>query len=74
MPAIKKFILEGLCCTNCAAAIEREVAQVEGVKSAVVDFATTSITVEFDGEESSILKSVTDISAEVDEDIVVKVS
>lgn len=33
--AIKKeFILEGLCCGNCAAKIERDVARVEGMASA----------------------------------------
>lgn len=73
MSVSKKYILEGLCCHNCAAAIEREVGQVDGVKNAAVDFATTSITVEFDGDESRILKAVTDISVEIDEDIVVKV-
>jgi Heavy-metal-associated domain. len=68
----KKYILEGLCCTNCAAAIEREVGKVDGVKKAAVDFTTTSITVEFDGDESGIMKAVADISTEIDEDIVVK--
>ncbi len=72
MSTTKKYILEGLCCPNCAAAIEREVNQVEGVKNAAVDFSATSITVEFDGDESRILKAVSDISAEVDEDIVVR--
>jgi Cd2+/Zn2+-exporting ATPase len=72
MSTTKKYILEGLCCTNCAAAIEREVGQVDGVRNAAVDFATTSITVEFDGDESKILTAVSDISVEIDEDIVVK--
>ncbi|SHI03312.1 Heavy-metal-associated domain-containing protein [Sporobacter termitidis DSM 10068] len=72
MSTTKKYILEGLCCTNCAAAIEREVGQAAGIKKAAVDFETTSITVEFDGDESGILKAVTDISTEIDEDIVVK--
>ncbi len=74
MSTTQRYILEGLCCTNCAAAIEREVRQVDGVRNAAVDFAATSIAVEFDGDESRIFKAVTDISAEVDEDIVVKVS
>jgi Cd2+/Zn2+-exporting ATPase len=72
MSTTKRYILEGLCCPNCAAAIEREVRQVDGVKTASVDFATTSIAVEFDGDESRIVKAVADISVEIDEDIVVK--
>lgn len=72
MSTTKRYLLEGLCCTNCAAAIEREVGQVDGVKQAKVDFAATSITVDFDGDEDRILKAVTDISTEIDEDIAVK--
>lgn len=71
MSMTKRYILEGLCCANCAAAIEREVRQVNGVRSAAVDFKAASITVEFDGEESALAKAVADISTEIDEDIVV---
>jgi len=72
MTTTQKYILQGLCCTNCAAAIEQEVSQAEGVKNATVDFTSTSITVEFDGDESKIFKAVTDLATEIDEDIVVK--
>jgi Cd2+/Zn2+-exporting ATPase len=72
MTATKKYILENLCCENCAAAIEREVRQLSGVKNAVIDVPNTFITVEFDGDEAGIKKSVTEIAVDIDEDIVIK--
>ncbi len=45
--AIKReFILEGLCCGNCAAKIEREVGKLEGVSFAAVDFLSKTLTIE----------------------------
>ncbi len=45
--AIKKeFILEGLCCGNCAAKIERDVGKLEGVASAAVDFVSKTLIME----------------------------
>ncbi len=49
--AIKKdFILEGLCCGNCAAKIERDVGKLEGVSSAAVDFVSKTLTIEISDE------------------------
>ncbi|HEX3040180.1 MAG TPA: heavy metal translocating P-type ATPase [Caproiciproducens sp.] len=42
----KRYELEGLCCANCAAEIEREVGGLEGVSAASVDFASRLLTVE----------------------------
>lgn len=42
----KEFILEGLCCGNCAAKIEREIGKLNGVSSAAVDFVSKTLTVE----------------------------
>ena len=40
-------ILEGLCCANCAAKIERqESGNINGVKSAVVDFVSKKLIME----------------------------
>ncbi|KPU43303.1 cadmium, zinc and cobalt-transporting ATPase [Oxobacter pfennigii] len=47
----KVLILMGLCCTNCAAKIEREVAKLPGVKSAVIDFTSQRLIFESDGSE-----------------------
>ena len=46
----KTYILEDLCCANCAAAIERGVAKIEGVNSASVNFLTTKMILEVDVE------------------------
>lgn len=42
----KEFILEGLCCVNCAAKIERDVNKLHGVSSAAVDFVSKTLTME----------------------------
>lgn len=54
--AIKKakteiFILEGLGCANCATKMEREIGRLTGINSAVVDFASTKLIVEFSSSE-----------------------
>lgn len=47
MAAIRKqYQLEGLCCGNCAAKIEREVGNLNGVSAASVDFASKLLTVD----------------------------
>lgn len=40
------FILEGLCCANCAAKIEAEAAKLAGVSAAHLDFISTKLTLE----------------------------
>ncbi|MEA4891737.1 MAG: heavy metal translocating P-type ATPase [Peptococcaceae bacterium] len=45
--AIKKeFILEGLCCGNCAAKIQRDIGKLEGISSAAVDFVAKTLAME----------------------------
>lgn len=44
----KTYLLEGLDCANCAAKIEREVGQIDGVHSATVSFLTTKMVLELD--------------------------
>ena len=46
----KTYILEDLCCANCAAAIERGVAKIEGGNSASVNFLTTKMILEVEEE------------------------
>ena len=72
MSVVKTYLLENLCCTNCAAAIEREVSALQNVTNAKVEFNKTKITVDFDGEESGLLDAVANIAAEIDEDIVIR--
>jgi Cd2+/Zn2+-exporting ATPase len=66
------YILEGLCCKNCAAKIEAAAGQLAGVERAKVDFGRTNITIAFNGDGGAVLRGLAGICAEVDEDIVVK--
>src|SRR5512146_826557 len=43
------FQISGMHCANCAARIEKSLAEADGVTTAVVNFATEELTVEFDG-------------------------
>lgn len=57
----KEFILEGLCCGNCAAKIERDVGKLEGVASAAVDFVSKTLTMEIrDSEKANSLVAQAD--------------
>ncbi len=47
------FQITGMSCANCAARIEREVALLPGVHTAVVNFAMAQLTVEFDEQAIS---------------------
>ena len=40
----KVFKLEGLDCAHCAAKIEEKISKLEGVKSVVINFMTTKMT------------------------------
>ena len=52
--AIKKeFLLEGLCCGNCAAKIEREVKKLDGVTEAALDFVSKTLTMKITEESQS---------------------
>ena len=44
----KTYLLDGLCCANCAAKIERGVAAIDGVTEASVSFLTTKLTFKCD--------------------------
>ena len=44
----KIYILEDLCCANCAAKIEKKVASLDGVSNAAVNFLTTKLIFEAD--------------------------
>ncbi len=68
----KQYILEGLCCGNCAAKIEKDIRLLDGVKSATVNFATKSLLVEFETDADELTKVITHIAVSHDEDIIVK--
>ncbi|MDR1021525.1 MAG: cadmium-translocating P-type ATPase [Synergistaceae bacterium] len=62
--ATKQYILEGLCCPNCAVKIERGVGAIAGVSSAAVDFANQRLTVEI-GDRDKIDSIVTEAGSVV---------
>jgi Cd2+/Zn2+-exporting ATPase len=68
----KTYLLEGLCCPNCAAKIDEKVKRTPGVKQAAVDFQNTRLSLEYEGDESSLLETIANIARSVDEDIAVK--
>lgn len=47
----KIFKLEGLDCAHCAGKIEEKVANLAGVKSAIVNFMTTKMTLETEDDK-----------------------
>lgn len=67
----KEILLDGLCCGNCAAKIERESNNIEGVKSAVVDFVATKLIMEIDNpsKTNSIIEKVREIVKRIEPDV-----
>ena len=66
----KVFKLEGLNCAHCAAKIEEKVSKLEGVKSVVINFMTTKMTLEsVDENIGDIVEKVKKLINEVDPDV-----
>ncbi|MCH3964599.1 MAG: cadmium-translocating P-type ATPase [Clostridium sp.] len=67
----KEILLKGLCCSNCASKIERESNNIEGVKSAIVDFAATKLIMEIDNssEQTVIIDRVKEIVKRIEPDV-----
>lgn len=67
----KEYILEGLDCGNCAAKIERESNNINGVKSAVVDFVSTKLIIEIENpsKESDIIDNIKEIVYKYEPDV-----
>jgi copper chaperone CopZ len=69
----KKYMLDGLCCANCAAKIENGIGKLDGVTSASVSFLTTKLTVEGDDDKfGEIETQVKKIVKKIEPDVVVK--
>ena len=69
----KTYLLEGLCCANCAAKIERGVSDIDGVTEASVNFLTTKLTFEADDSRlDEIVKKATKIVKKVEPDVEIK--
>ena len=52
----KSFKIEGMTCSACANRVERAVKKLDGVEKANVNFATETLTVNFDNEKLSSQK------------------
>ena len=66
----KVFKLEGLNCAHCAAKIEEKVSTLEGVKSVVINFMTTKMTLEsVDENIGDIVEKVKKLINEVEPDV-----
>ena len=66
----KVFRLEGLDCAHCAAKIEERVTKLEGVKSVVINFMTTKMTLEsVDENIGDIVEKVKKLINEVEPDV-----
>lgn len=69
----KTYLLEGLCCANCAAKIERGVAAIDGVEEANVNFLTTKLTFSGDdGRIEEIIKKAKKVVRKVEPDVEIK--
>ena len=66
----KVFRLEGLDCAHCAAKIEERVSKLEGVKSVVINFMTTKMTLEsIDENIADVVEKVKKLINEVEPDV-----
>ena len=66
----KVFKLEGLDCAHCAAKIEEKVSKLEGVKSVVINFMTTKMTLEsVDENITDVVEKVKKLINEVEPDV-----
>lgn len=66
----KVFKLEGLDCAHCAAKIEERISKLEGVKSVVINFMTTKMTLEsVDDNIEEVVEKVKKLINEVEPDV-----
>ena len=66
----KTFILEGLCCANCAAKIETGINKLEGIDHAAISFLTSKLVIETAEEPSKeLLKKIEKAVHKVEPDV-----
>ena len=69
----KTYILENLCCANCAAKIERKLQKVKGVNDANIAFMTLKLTMDIaDGMEEVVYAEAEKIIHKIEPDVVIK--
>ena len=69
----KTYLLEGLDCANCAAEVERNVAMLDGVNSASVNFLTLKMVLDLEEEGfDETYKKITKTVKKTEPDVVIK--
>ena len=69
----KIYLLEDLCCANCAAKIEKKVAALDGVDSASVNFLTTKLVMDVqDASADEVDAAVRKIVRKIEPDVTVR--
>ncbi len=69
----KIYLLEDLCCANCAAKIEKKVAALDGVDEAHVNFLTTKLVMEVqDAAAAEVDAAVRKIVRKIEPDVTVR--
>ncbi len=69
----KTFLLEGLCCANCAAKIETGINKLDGIDNATISFLTSKLVIETAEEPSKeLLKKIEKTVHKVEPDVEMK--
>ena len=67
----KEFILDGLCCANCAAKIERGINDINGVKNVSLNFMSKKLTIEINEKDdlNRVMEEAADIVKRIEPDV-----
>ena len=67
------FKIEGLDCANCAAELERKIAKINEIESAVINFMTEKMILEFDeNNKEEIMKKVQKVIKKEEPDVTIE--
>ncbi len=70
---IKKFLIEGLDCANCARELEEEISKVVGVNSVKISFIVKKITLDIDDEKfDDVLNKVKVLASKFEDGVEIK--
>lgn len=69
----KTYILDGLCCANCAAKIETGINKLDGIDKATISFLTSKLVIETAEEPTKdLLKKIEKVVHKVEPDVEMK--
>ena len=69
----KTYILDGLCCANCAAKMETGINKIEGIDKATISFLTSKLVIETAEEPTKVLlKKIEKVVHKVEPDVEMK--